>query len=72
MISRKYSSLSPIDEQRKIVRGILAKEAAEKLQIIGEEISFGITSSDEIASELKKQIEKLLAIRDVSPSMGLS
>ena len=44
----------------------------EKLQIIGEEISFGITSSDEIASELKKQIEKLLAIRDVSPSMGLS
>lgn len=64
--------LPPIDEQRSIVQGILAKEAADKLQAIGEEISFGITSSKEIVSDIKKQIERLLAIRDASPSLSIS
>lgn len=64
--------LPTIDEQRRIVRGILAKEAADKLQAIGEEISFGITSSEEIVFDIKKQIERLLAIREASPSISLS
>ena len=61
--------LPPIDEQRKIVRGILAKEAADKLQAIEDEISFGVASSEGIALEIKKQIGNLLAIREASPSL---
>jgi len=64
--------LPSIDEQRSIVRGILAKDAADKLKAIGEEIGFGITSSAEIVSEIKNQIEKLLAIREASPSLSIS
>lgn len=64
--------LPPINEQRSIVRGILAKEAADKLQAIGEEIRFGITSSEEIVLEIKRQIKKLLAIREASPSLSIS
>ena len=64
--------LPAIDEQRSIVQGVLAKEAADKLQAIGEEISFGITSSKEVVSDIKKQIERLLAIRDASPSLSIS
>lgn len=64
--------LPPIDEQQSIVQGILAKEAADKLQAIGEEISIGITSSKEVVSNIKKQIERLLAIRDASPSLSIS
>lgn len=64
--------LPPIDEQRSIVQGILAKEAADKLQAIVEEISIGITSSKEVVSDIKKQIERLLAIRYASPSLSIS
>jgi type I restriction-modification system DNA methylase subunit len=64
--------LPHIEEQRRIVRGILAKEAADKLSAIEEEISFGITSSEEVVSEIKKQIGKLLAIREASPSLSMS
>lgn len=58
--------LPSIKEQRSIVRGILAKEAADKLQLIGEEITFGVTSSDEISAEIRTQIDKLLAIQKSS------
>jgi type I restriction enzyme M protein len=61
--------LPSIEEQRSIVRGILAKEAAEKLQIIREEITFGVASSDEISAEIRKQIDKLLAIQKASLSL---
>lgn len=64
--------LPHIDEQRSIVRGILAKEAADKLQLIGEEITFGITSSEEISLELSKQIDRLLAIGKASPSLEMA
>lgn len=64
--------MPPIDEQRRIVRGILSKEAADKLRAIGEEISFGIDSSDEIVVEIRRQVEKLLAIRKASPSLSIS
>lgn len=64
--------LPSIDEQKSIVRGILAKQAAEKLSAIGEEISFGITASDELVKEIEKQIGKLLAIREASPPLMIS
>ncbi|WP_395457184.1 N-6 DNA methylase [Acidovorax delafieldii] len=64
--------LPHIDEQRRIVRGILAKEAADKLSAIGDEINFGISSSEDVVSEIRKQIGKLLAIQEVSPSLNIS
>lgn len=64
--------LPSIEEQRTIARGILAKEAAEKLQVIRDEIGFGITSSEDIAQEIGVQISRLLAIRDSSPSLEIS
>ncbi|WP_413733296.1 N-6 DNA methylase [Sodalis sp. RH13] len=64
--------LPSIEEQRKIARGILAKEAAEKLQVIRYEICFGITSSEDIAQEIGVQISRLLAIRDSSPPLEIS
>ncbi|PKB91388.1 hypothetical protein A8A01_01340 [Ewingella americana] len=64
--------LPSIEEQRTIARGILVKEAAEKLQVIRDEIGFGITSSEDIAHEIDVQISRLLAIRDSSPSLEIS
>ncbi|WP_147734203.1 N-6 DNA methylase [Klebsiella quasipneumoniae] len=64
--------LPGIEEQRTIVRGILAKEAAEKLQAIRDEINFGITSSENIVQEISKQISRLNEIRDTSPSLEIS
>lgn len=64
--------LPSMGEQRSIVRGILAREAAEKLSAIGEEIRFGITGSDELVTEIKRQIEKLLAIRETSLPLSMS
>jgi len=68
-LKKIFIPLPSIEEQRSIVRGILAKEAADKLQIIGEEITFGVTSSDEISAEIRKQIDKLLAIQKASLSL---
>lgn len=70
-IKKIFIPLPPIDEQRKIVRGILAQEAAEKLMGIAEEIRFGIDASNEVVSALKKQIENLLAIRNESPILEM-
>ena len=64
--------LPSMAEQKSIVRGILAKEAAEKLAAIGEEISFGISDSDELVAAIKKQIGQLLAIREASPPLMIS
>lgn len=64
--------LPSIEEQRIIARGILAKEAAEKLQVIREEIGFGITSSEGITQEIDVQISRLLAIKDSSLSLEIS
>jgi type I restriction enzyme M protein len=70
-IKKIFIPLPPIDEQRKIVRGILAQEAAEKLMGITEEIRFGIDTSNEVVSALKEQIENLLAIRNESPILEM-
>jgi type I restriction enzyme M protein len=59
-------------EQKSIVRGILAKEAAEKLDAIADEISFGISDSAELVAAIKKQIGELLAIREASPPLMIS
>lgn len=64
--------LPSMAEQKSIVRGILAKEAAERLAAIGEEISFGISDSDELVAAIKKQIGQLLAIREASPPLMIS
>lgn len=66
-----FIPLPKIEEQRMIVRGILANEAADKLLAIKNEISFGITSSEDITQEIDSQISRLLAIRDSSPSLGI-
>jgi len=58
-----------IDEQRRIVRGILAEEAAQRLTSIRSEVEFGITKSDEIVSALDVQISSLHKISVVSPSL---
>lgn len=64
--------LPSMAEQKSIVRGILAKEAAEKLDAVGEEISFGISDSDELVTAIKMQIGKLLAIEEASPPLMIS
>jgi type I restriction enzyme M protein len=56
-----------MDEQKRIVRGILRKEAAEKLSDMGKEISFGITASDNACYRDQEANRKLPAIRDSIP-----
>lgn len=63
--------IPPIDEQRRIVRGILAEEAAQRLISVRSEVEFGITHSDEIVSALDVQISSLHDISVASPSLEI-